>query len=144
MKDDLKYRPAEMIYGENLRIPAETFVSDSNSELSDPNNFVYDLKQRFKNFRAIPTRVSSGSSYIPKTLDDCSHVFVRVDQIKKSLEAPYEGPFKVIRKLRKQFVIEKNGKTESISLDRLKPASISKEHKSSNEIEIKKKRVNFR
>ena len=50
MKGDLKYTPAEMIY-------AETFVSSSNSELPDPNNFVYDLKQRFKNFKATSTRV---------------------------------------------------------------------------------------
>ena len=38
------------------------------------------------------------------------------------LERPYEGPFRVITSSPKVFTIERGGKLETISIDRLKPA----------------------
>lgn len=61
--------------------------------------------------------------YVPPTLTKCSHVWVRVDRVKKPLEAQYVGPMKVLERGPKTFVIESpTGVTQRVSVDRLKPA----------------------
>lgn len=63
--------------------------------------------------------------FVPKELKDCTHVFVRIDRVRRPLEAPYQGPFLVINKNSKYFTIELPNKTqETISVDRLKPAHL--------------------
>ena len=58
-------------------------------------------------------------------------MFVRVDSVKKPLQPPYEGPYRVIDRNSKFFIIEKkNGKQDSVSTDRLKVAHIVSETKS--------------
>ena len=58
---------------------------------------------------------------INKVLATCTHVFVRHDAVRKSLQPPYDGPYKVLEHSRKHFVIEIKGKRDTISLDHLKP-----------------------
>ncbi|GBM75386.1 hypothetical protein AVEN_207279-1 [Araneus ventricosus] len=62
--------------------------------------------------------------YIPKDLETCSHVFVRWPPCKKALQTPYEGPFKVVRRLPKDFIVPIKEQEPLISMDRLKPAFI--------------------
>ena len=72
-----------------------------------------------------PTRINDSKSYIPKDLKKCSHVWVRVDRVKKPLEAPYTGPFEVIERHDKFFILlYPNDSHQSVSIDRLKPATI--------------------
>ena len=42
--------------------------------------------------------------------------------MKKPLQPPYNGPYRVIKQTVKSFVIEINGKQDSVSIDRLKVA----------------------
>ncbi|GFT06139.1 transposon Ty3-G Gag-Pol polyprotein [Nephila pilipes] len=62
--------------------------------------------------------------FVHKDLQTCSHVFVRVDRVKKTLEPPYEGPFTVIHRNEKYFTLLVKGKPVNISVDRLKPAHL--------------------
>ena len=48
-------------------------------------------------------------------------MWVRVDRIRRPLEAPYSGPFLVVRRGEKYFVVDVLGREQSISVDRLKP-----------------------
>ncbi|GFT03229.1 hypothetical protein TNCV_3610841 [Trichonephila clavipes] len=60
--------------------------------------------------------------FVHKDLKSCSHVFLRIDRVKKALEPPYEGPYTVQKKYDKYFTILIKDKTVNISVDRLKPA----------------------
>jgi hypothetical protein len=74
---------------------------------------------------AIPvdTRIAKQTDiYIPKDLVQSNYVFVRVDKVRPALTPPYEGPYKVLRRLRKAFTVDVKGKPTTISIDRLKPA----------------------
>ncbi|GFS76094.1 RT_RNaseH_2 domain-containing protein [Nephila pilipes] len=51
----------------------------------------------------------------------CSHVFVRVDRVKKALEYPNEGPFPVDARNEK-YTLKTKGKDINVSVDRLKQA----------------------
>lgn len=61
-------------------------------------------------------------THIPKALNNCTHVFVRVDKVRPSLHPRYNGPFEGVKRLRKGYVINVNGKSDTVSTDRLKPA----------------------
>ena len=52
-----------------------------------------------------PLHTNSLPSYIPSTLSSCSHVFVRVDSIRKPLEPPYMGPFRVVSRSDTCFIM---------------------------------------
>ncbi|VDN96356.1 unnamed protein product [Rodentolepis nana] len=59
---------------------------------------------------------------ILKDLSTCPFVFVRVDSEKRPLQPPYEGPYKVLKRKPKYFILDRNGNKDSVSIDRLKPA----------------------
>lgn len=122
-KEEIKGSPAEMVYGQSLRLPAEVFVPSKPISTDDFPDFIVDLKKAFKCVEPIPPKHQSSSScYLPNALNNCKNVFIRVDKVKTGLQAPYEGPYPIIRRCRKFFVIKRNDKNESISVDRLKPA----------------------
>ena len=65
--------------------------------------------------------------YINNDLLKSSHIFVRTDSVKKPLESPYTGPFKVISRTDKNFITLKNGSRDTMSMDRCKPTYIEGE-----------------
>ncbi|GFR28921.1 uncharacterized protein TNCT_280941 [Trichonephila clavata] len=76
-----------------------------------------------------PTTRHHGQHTIFETLDltTCCHVILRTYTLRKGLQPPYEGPYKVVDHLEKVFWILRHGKEVSVSIDRLKPAYIPKE-----------------
>lgn len=120
-KEDTKHTPSELLYGENIRLPHD-FSSPSSSS-SDESSLVEQLKNFFRKIpsTSLQTRKASKTVHIPQNLHNCSQVLVRNDKVKRSLDSPYEGPYRVVKKLRKQFVIDKSGKTLSVAIDRIKP-----------------------
>lgn len=52
----------------------------------------------------------------------CSHVFLRVDNVRPPLTPPYTGPYAVIERNDKTFVIKNKNNPVTMSLDGLKPA----------------------
>ncbi|VDO08025.1 unnamed protein product [Rodentolepis nana] len=81
--------------------------------------------RHFGHFRSVlptPPRASDRPTHISKDLNISPFVFVRVDTVKKSLQPPYDGPYKVLRLEPKFFVFDRNGIKDSVSIDRLKPA----------------------
>ena len=60
--------------------------------------------------------------FVPRALEATQAVYVRHDSSKHPLQRPYDGPFKVLARHPKHFIINKSGAEYSISVDRLKPA----------------------
>ncbi|GFV79944.1 uncharacterized protein TNCV_1217121 [Trichonephila clavipes] len=72
-----------------------------------------------------PTKSSPPKSqkiFVYKDLKSCTHVFVRVDRVRKALEPPYDGSFPVKERYEKYFTMIIKNKPVNISVDRLKPA----------------------
>ena len=51
-----------------------------------------------------------------------AHVFVRHDRVHTSLQPPYDGPFKVVKRSEKFYTLDINGHKDTVSLDHLKLA----------------------
>lgn len=51
VKEDLKCSPAELVYGQTLKIPGEFFFDTPLSDPVDPTNFVDRLRERMRSVR---------------------------------------------------------------------------------------------
>ena len=59
-------------------------------------------------------------------LKNCTHVLLRCNKLKPSLQTTYDDPFKLLKRADKSFTILLNGKEEVMSVGRLKTASVEK------------------
>lgn len=124
-KPDLGCTVAELVYGTTLRLPGEFLVPSKNAPSADPASYVTRLKAIFDRLRPTPPRQPSSTKlYVHDDLQTCTHVFVRVDAVRKPLQPPYSGPYQVVSRTPKFFTLIINGKQDQVSIDRLKPAYI--------------------
>lgn len=80
-----------------------------------------EVKNLMKTIQPIPTRQGPPvDRFIPKNLHDCDRVLVSIGKLQNGFVSPYEGPYTVVRRLRKSFILDKNGKHTNVSIDRLK------------------------
>ena len=125
LKDDLHCTTAELVYGTTLRLPGEFFdTSCANNAVPDPMCYVTKLKTAMQQLKAVPLRQHHNKGFISKDLMTCTYVFVRRDAVRKPLQRPYDGPYKVLQITEKHFTVEVKGKEEVIPIDRLKPAHL--------------------
>ena len=124
VKEDIGCTPAELVYGTTLTLPGQMVTPTSPVSMPDASNYIHRLHQYMSNIAPVNTRSQSVSSHIPSELSSCSHVFVRCDAVRKPLQTPYNGPYKVIRRSPKYYILEVRGKRESVTIDRLKIAHV--------------------
>lgn len=121
LRDDTNCSIAEMVYGKSLKLPGE-FFQEPKTKL-EPDTFTGELRKQMEKLKPIKSQCKRKQKlFFQKDLDSCSHVFVRVDRVKKSLESPYEGPFPVIARNEKYYTVRIKGKDITVSVDRLKQA----------------------
>ncbi|XP_064482835.1 uncharacterized protein LOC135395668 [Ornithodoros turicata] len=120
LKSDLGCSSVELVYGAPLRLPADVF--NPPPQPVHPSTFVAQLRNAFATLQFTPTRASSvAPPFIPTELQSTTHVFLRTDRLRRALE-PYSGPYKVLQRASKTFLLDVRGRPESVSIDRLKPA----------------------
>ena len=122
LKQELHCTPAELLYGQTLRLPAEFFDPTPDDVPADPGSFVTHLRQAMSRLRPTQTRKSTVRPYIPPDLTTCTHVFVRKDGYKKPLLPNFAGPFLVLQRHAKCFSVQLENSSDTVSIDRLKPA----------------------
>ena len=135
LKDDLQCTTAEFVYITTLCLPGKIFTTTSNS-CDDPSSYVTRLKASMSQVKPPPVRTQlQHNTYMSNYLSDCTHVFVRNDKVKKPLQPPYNGSFKVLKRDKKYFTLQFQDRTDTVSLHRLKPAHIDNSASSSSSAE---------
>ena len=133
LKTDLQCSAAELVYGTTLRLPGEFFHHDSSDTIVEPTTLLTRLKTIMRELRPVPVREQSQrNTYVSKDLASCTHVFVRNDTVRKPLQKPYDGPFRVLDRRDNYFTLDLNGRSDKVSLDRLKPAYLEPSPESSS------------
>ncbi|KOB76083.1 Uncharacterized protein OBRU01_04406 [Operophtera brumata] len=120
-RSDTGVSAAELTFGRTLRLPGEYF--DSSKRCINDEEYVTRLKETIGNLKSKSfIHRDSKTFFVHPDLSTCTKVFVRNDIVKKSLQSPYEGPYPIVKRLGKTFVIQLNNRLSNISIDRLKPA----------------------
>ncbi|GFY09708.1 hypothetical protein TNCV_3696701 [Trichonephila clavipes] len=108
VKPDINASSAELVYGVSLRLPAEICTDTSSMPLD--YGFVQQLKNQMNHLKPLSTSTHGFSKiFVHPKLDDCSHVFLRVDKVSPSLSQPYTGPHEVLSRNNKHITINING-----------------------------------
>ena len=122
-KSDLQCSSAELVFGTTLHIPGEFF--QQSLPVDDPTSLLGHLKSAMHQLSAPPVRPQTQRKvHIDSNLFSCTHVFVRNDSVRKPLQPPYDGPYRVLSHEDKYFKLELNGRQDTVSIDCLKPAHL--------------------
>lgn len=123
IRSDTGVSAAELTYGKTIRLPGD-FYEETKIFTSD-SEYLQSLKDTINKLKPRPpSHGNSRALFVAKDLNSCQYVFVRSDIMRKSLQPPYDGPYEVIKRLGKTYVIKIGDKEKSICMDRLKPAYI--------------------
>jgi hypothetical protein len=115
-KEDLKSSVAELVYGEPLRVPGELLMPTTQKVVASP--FIQQLRHRMNKLRPTPAvRHSTRASFVHRDLKDSTHVFLRQDAIRRSLEPPYSGPHRVTARTDKTIKIVVRGRQVTVSAE---------------------------
>ena len=121
-KEDIGSSSAELVYGTTFSFPGELIVPNTSP---DPphSSFLRQLRNVANSFRPTPTSANSKhGTYMPTGLQQARFVFVCRDAHKPPLQPPYDGPFPVVSRHTKHFLLDIGGRQDKVSIDRLKPA----------------------
>ena len=138
LKPDIGASPADMVFGEGLALPGDLIQN------ADPVDDQLARRQaetlanlRVEVARLQPTPTSAHRTpriFMPQSLETTTHVFVRRGGVQPSLQTPYEGPYRVASRTPTGFHVRlPGGRTELVTLNRLKPAYVSHEQREGEE-----------
>ncbi|GBN03486.1 Gag-Pol polyprotein [Araneus ventricosus] len=127
IKLDIGASSVELVYGTSLRLPGE-FFRQFQSATQTQTEFLAEFRRTMQQIRPVPaTNHSAKEVFVHPELLKCSHVFVRVDKVRRPLQQPYSGPHQFLKRTDKFFELDLNGKPTTVSMDRLKPAFFCQE-----------------
>ena len=131
MPDSDGISPSLRVTGKTPLLPRDLFVDPDNPSPHAGRPITKDFIKRYSkmmktlDFTTPMTFRPSVKPYVPPQLRTCPYVWLRIDRTRRSLEAPYEGPYRVRERTNKTFVIEREDGTQSVvSIDRLKPCKM--------------------
>ena len=106
--DDSIHPPAELVLRNRVHIPGDCVPGVSPPVLDPP---------------PVPAQHHAKPSVsIPAALMTTPYVFVRCDAHRSPLDRPYLGPYRVISRSEKTFLLDLGNRQDKVSIDRLKPA----------------------
>lgn len=136
-RSDCNISAAEMTFGQNLRLPGDFYDPSPQNVSSDNYSLVEKIRNNINQLKPVTTSHSSLKPFfVHPDLQNCEFVFVRDDTVRKPLKPPYDGPYRVVKKGTKVFVIQYPNRQAAISIDRLKPAYILCEDSTQNHVDV--------
>jgi transposase InsO family protein len=120
------YSPFTLVTGSCPNLPQALINSYTPTAAADDAELrrsLDDFARRLQSPAAEAVPHSQPKSFVPAALRECPYVWLRTDRVRKPLEAPYTGPFAVVGRADKVYVIRMDtGRLQTVSIDRLKPA----------------------
>ncbi|XP_066955711.1 uncharacterized protein [Macrobrachium rosenbergii] len=113
---------AEKIYGEPLVVPGELVTEDRHNPSVQR---LHDIVGKFAPCKR--TYTDRSVAFMPPGLSSTTHVFVRDDAVHPPLTRPYRGPFRVLERNNKAFLLALHGKDDWVSVDHIKPTLLEED-----------------
>ena len=120
---DTGVSPSMMVLGQQPDIPGQMVLPKE--DIQNCSNFTEMLSKALQN-QVINNNTpwhggEKRKQFIPDALMRTEKVLVRMDAKNPSLAARYNGPYSVLERNDKSFILQPEEKTDSISIDRLVP-----------------------
>ncbi|XP_033213973.1 uncharacterized protein LOC117171038 [Belonocnema kinseyi] len=122
-RKDLEATPADLVFGQALRLPGEFLASCKSTDNREPSSdFAKELRQHLQHLRPVSgTRHAIKTPFVLKDLATSKSAWPRLDKTRRALQQPYQGPYQIIRRGEKKFDLRINGQDVTVSINRLKP-----------------------
>lgn len=125
IKSDIGLSPSELVYGDNLHLPAD--IIPPVEDHASMEECIQRLKAKIATQQSAPTRVETKQPHhIPKELFNADFVYVRKDSTNTPLGLIRTGPFKVLSRTDDNVQIETQHGPETIAWHRTTPAHMDK------------------
>ena len=98
-----------MVLGTTIRLPGEFVAPRPADGNLDPGDYVHRLRRHMQTIKPPPPRAQQSHSQLHPDLAKCTHVYVRHDAVRAPLQPPYDGPFRVLKRIDKFFCIGAEG-----------------------------------
>ena len=124
-REDPDCSPAELVYGSSLHVPGE-FLPPASPDQTRPSAEFLRRLQGYMRTALPPPPAYHGAQrdQVPSNLSSTGYVYVRRDGYRKPLTRPYSGPHRILETGDKFFILDLDGKRDSVSIDRLKVAYV--------------------
>lgn len=131
-RSDTGVSAAQLTFGRTLRLPGD-FYDATEVGLTEPHSLVERIRENIQSLKPVPGPHSNSRLYfVHPDLSKVEYVFVRDDTVRSPLKPPYNGPYQVLKRGPKAYVIQLPGRKSNISIDRLKPAYVLVDKESEN------------
>lgn len=127
LREDAPVSPAQTIYGTALTLPSDLILPYKQGIPVNVDDYTNRLTSYMQFVPPATTRNPPYHSQLDKSLKSCTHVFVR-NNTKKGLQQNYKGPYKILTRNNKYFILELPAGPDTISIDRLKAAHLAEEY----------------
>ena len=113
--------PSLLVTGQQPALPGQLVVERSN--IDNASSFGRELSSAMANQRFVenPWHDKKSRARVPDDLWTAKRVLVRADKVQPSLAPKYTGPYRVLRRWSKCFRLQLDNKSDSVSIDRLRP-----------------------
>ncbi|GFS50843.1 uncharacterized protein TNIN_136621 [Trichonephila inaurata madagascariensis] len=89
------------------------------------SDFVDRLRTHISRLRPVPASCHArGAPFVFKDLETCAYAMLRDDSIRGALQPPYSGPYCILQRIGKSFVLRMGTKEVRVSVDRMKPTYV--------------------
>ena len=124
-KEDLQGSSAELLFGKCLRLPGDLISPTHENQNASSSDTINSMCAFTELLHPTSMRVEQKKSFfLPKTLNDCTHIFIKDDPIHPNLCPAYSGPYLVIDRNNDVFKVIKRGKLISVGINNVKPGFI--------------------
>ena len=99
-KGDVEESVAKLVYGEPLPIPGEILAASPTTGVT--LEVITQFRRHFEQLRPVSAaRHASSAVFVHKDLADSTHIFLWQDAVRRPLDPPYSGPYKVLARTKK-------------------------------------------
>ena len=114
--------PSLLVTGQQPALPGQLVVKRSN--IDNASSFGRELSSAMANQRFVENPwhdKKKSRARVPDDLWTAKRVLVCADEVQPSLAPKYTGPYRVLHRWRKCFRVQLDNRSDSVSIDRLRP-----------------------
>ena len=121
-KENLPGSSAELLFGQCLQLSGDLISPTRKNQNASSSDIINNMRAFTESLHLTSTRVEQKKSiFLPKTLNDCTHIFIKDDPIHPNLRPAYSSPYLVIDRNNDVFKVIRRGKLISVDINNVEP-----------------------